>query len=831
MPGVGPKRARVALVGEAPGAQEDRRGKPFVGPSGELLDLVLGDIGWSRKELFITNAVRCRPPGNKLKAQNTQACQGLLLEELASLPNLEFVVTFGNEALWGVTGKRGITAERGIPRQVQVGGKQVTLVPVFHPAYVLRDQARMGDFLTDMETAARTLKEGVCKPATSVLRMLETKEQWVEFLASLGKPGTLLAYDIETNCLKPWMEERPVVLGVSFSIREGEGWFAPLDHFGAVGIMEGQEGQIREVLEDATLPKVDHNGQFDTRFLATVLGIKVRGVVFDTAIAYHMLEEEDSASGGGALDGLAARHTPLGAYKKIALEGAGRDALQSAPLPVVARYAAMDADATQRLAWTFRRRLEQEGIPDSLMVWELRKRDLLASMERRGAFVDWEYHKECLRKFPERVRELDAELMQFPAVVQAAKGEDPGVKQADFLGGSSEPFNPNSDGQLKFLCLKVLALAPVGDRLTDGGMQAKKEGRPLTYKHYKADTLAFDYWLAEESLDGDARKILELIQERRQTSRIFSTFIAPLGELKARDGRIHSSFNGSRMVTWRVSSSEPNLQNLPRALESFKSRPCGPNDVKRLYSAPPGWKIVAADYSQLELRIIALLSQDQSLLSAFNTGEDVHKKLAAKLYQKPLKEVTKEERSNAKPGNFGCAYLMSAQTLAMNFRLPRALADRLHAAFWSEYCGYANYVEERKEEVLATGKARSLFGHVRHLPNVRTSDRGEREGFLRIGVNFPVQCTASNLCLYAQALIEGMMRDWSWQAFCFLNVHDSIVIAAPEEEVEGVAELLRTVMEGMPFDWLYGTKEYPQTCPIKADIDAGPNLRDLEPLG
>lgn len=835
MAGEGPQVARVAFVGDSPNGLEDKWGRPFVGDSGNLLWAVVADGApeWKRgRNLYLTNAVRCRPYQNKTEAKHTRSCQELLVEELEGLAKLEIVVTFGNEALWSLTGKRGITAEHGIPRKCSVGSRTLVVAPCYHPAYALRDQGRLPDFVQDIDTAFEAWKEGLRVPPPLDHRLLHTAEEWERFLA-LARACPVLAYDIETNTLKPWDREDPKVLGVSFATAPGVAWFAPLDHPQSV-LPLGREAQVerlRAVLEDPSIPKADHNGQFDTRFLRAVLGIDVRGVVMDTKIGWHLLDENDSAQGGGALNGLAARHTPLGAYKEEALEGGDRAALDVVPLLVVARYASLDADATLRLAEKFAKRLHADDIPCEVMEWELRKRRALAEFERRGACVDWDYHAELMQKFPDHMTRLNFEIDQHPAVQETLKALGEVDEEAGLFDQPTDYkplFNHNSQKMLKHLCYETLRLEPpAGERLTKKGKAAKDAGEEVDYLGQKADALAFDYWLVDFTIPSETKDLLAKVQELRQTAKVFSTYVKPLRGLAGLDGRIHSNFNGSSMVTWRTSSSEPNLQNLPRQSDAYKGRPVGPNDVKRLYCAPQGWRLVAADYSQLELRVIAIVAQEANLLDCFNNGVDVHTRLASRLYRKPLDQVTKDERSRAKPGNFGCAYLMSADTLAREHKLPPLLAHSLHAAFWAENPSYERWTQEQRNTLLETQRSRSLFGHVRRLPGVLSQNKGIAEESIRAGTNFPIQCTASCLCSYAQAVIQELLEEWGWGAYCFLNVHDSIVVCAPEAEVDGVAVLMREVMEGMPFEWLYGTPRLPHVCPIKADIETGTNLRDL----
>ncbi len=837
MAGEGPMNAELAIVGESPGGEEDKLGRPFVGPSGQIVNELLSENEpeWRRDRIFVTNVVKCRPPGNSTKPVHTKACKDLLLEELSRLPNLRFVVTFGNEPLWALNGKRGISEARGIPFEVELPNrKTITVVPVFHPAASFHNPAIIGNMVEDFDKAVIIARDGVRPAAGVCYRPLVSRDDWEEFFAGARK-AKLLACDTETNSLD-WLGPDFRLVGASFSFAENTGWFAPVNHKEAKG-MPGYlaQQQMDRIREAFALPvrKVFHNWKWDSSVLRR-FEIPVVHPWFDTALAWHMLDEEDSQEGGGRLENLAARFTDMGEYKKKALEQEHVTRLELIALSIAVNYASADADATFRLAIRFLKDLRGQKIPIELMDWEMRKGRMLSRLEEAGAVVDWEWHRHCMEKFPRYLSGLKERMRSFPEVldceqrfaVMKAGGADDSL---DIFGEKAvEPFNPSSHEQKKFLLFEVLGITPNAEFLTDSGKALHDQGKPLTYEHYSTDSLALDYYLADQAISPNARAILELGQDFATSDKIRGTYIEPLKNLKGHDGLIHTEFMGSRMKTWRVSSKRPNLQNLPRVLDKHLRKEAGPNDVKRLYCAPPGWKVGEADYSQLEMRIIGIVAQDKTLQRCYSEDIDIHRMLASRLYSCPIPEVTDDQRSNAKPGNFGCAYLMSARTLAREYGLTMELAEALHDAFWTTFPDYGRYVERMKEEYRETGVARSLFGHVRHLPGCLSDNRRIREGSLRQAVNFPIQCTASCLCLYAQTLLVEWAEEFGMRTQFFGHVHDSIWFRSPEEELDDACEMVRAVMENMHFDFLHGTPAYPVPIPLAADIKTGDNLGQLK---
>lgn len=817
MDGAGPMDSPVAIVGEAPAGKDDLRGVPFSGDAGALLSEILRDLpGLERPKVRVLNAIRCAPPGGRILRSHERGCFPLLLEELGEMPNLRLVVALGNTALLALTGKKGITSEHGQPREVELpGGRTITLIPAFHPSYVLREPGHLDAMVRDLTLAHRFLTEGAPERPAVSYRTLLGAEAWEEFWR---EAKDVVAYDFETRGLRPWASDF-LVLGIALATAPGRAWFAPLDHPPAELTKREREEQVREIKKFLTskVPKADHWGTFDVGVAEAVFKVTPQNVVLDTYLGYFAVDEEDCMQGGslGALEWKLLPET-AGGRKAAALDGdtESRSRLYEMDLGRLTSYACGDADSTLQLVPILRRELRRERIPNSLMQWELRRRATLSRMRRRGAVIDWEEQEAAVVRFSSALRECVEELRSYEAVRETERLLA-GAGASDIFGENREPFNPRSPKHKKVLVYEVLGLPPDPEALTKSGQAVAEARGELLPEHYKLDLTHLDGYLSREDLPEETRGLVEALARFGRLRHLHDTYLSKLPEFRDPDtDRVHSDFGGV-MHTWRSKSTNPNLQNLPRAGDGSL---LGPAAVKRCYIAGPGWRLLQADYSQLELRMMALLSQDEEMLRAYLEDLDIHRLLAARAFGVAMEEVTKEQRQEGKTLNFSTAY-----------KLPRYEGEGFEPRFWNTYKGYAAWVEETRRGIERTGKSRGLFGHVRRLPGAQSDDRKVRNAAIRAGCNFPVQNTASCLAAYAMTEVDEFLLREGFASYVFLSVYDSIVLRVREEELSEVAIVVKTIMENMPFPWLHGTPDYPQAPVMKADLEVGDRLSELEP--
>lgn len=905
----------VAVVGEMPGQADDSSGQPFVGTLGRLITDAFADLGLDPEAVFYTNAVRCRPPNNELSATTLKHCRGWLLDELASVAP-KFILALGNAAIDALVGRRGITALRGKWYEIEapdhVLHRSTPVFAAFHPAFVMRNPAAFDTLAGDLCAFVDAVMAGgpvAEAPPAADYRVIRTSADAVQFRRTVASAARL-AWDIETRADRTArkvagpFDDGAAVVCVQFSTAPGNGWLVPVDHeecaeWGDESLDREERVEIvRELLESPSAPPLrGQNLKYDTGFVRQVLKIEPRRPVFDCYIAHHLLREDESVTGGNGLKEMAWKYTALGGYEEAAeRKYPGFYAMMHrVPLSDLLGYACGDTDVSLRVEDALWPKLVEEGLQDVLQL-ELEKQDFLVEMELVGAYIDWDYNADLCRRFPEQQAAILRQLRAFPEVKQAesllrrrliAKDCDKLLKQIADLQvelaaalSSGAPagvvsrkrrsvelrkrqlaqleatapefeFNPNSPDQMSLLIFEVLGLPPLRDFMTAKGQA------PSTAKG------AIAQWCSDLPKASPARQILETATREKRLTKIFGTYIKPLPELRGTDGRVHTTFNQGRVVTWRLSSEGPNFQNLPRDDEALSGDEVGKGDVKRQFAAPPGWWVAEADYAQVELRIAALLSQDPVMLRCFQAipsdpkGVDLHRLLASRAFpvSRELREmvtgwledrgvdgdavaaalaaeIDKVTRTRAKMVNFGFIYGRTAASIAKaNPDISLKTAEKFVTEAQQLFRGYIRWTEDQIKFLRAHGYTESLFGHRRHQPNIDMLERELRGEAMRAGYNHPVQCTASNLNIYAGMLTNQFYRRERLASRVFGQVHDSLWVTGPDVERDDALIILRTVMENMDFPWLRGEDlRFPVSVPILADLKVGRNLRDLEPI-
>ncbi len=356
-------------------------------------------------------------------------------------------------------------------------------------------------------------------------------------------------------------------------------------------------------------------------------------------------------------------------------------------------------------------------------------------------------------------------------------------------------FNINSTQQLSDVLFGKLGLSTQGLKKTQAGFYSTS-----------ADVL--------EGFKGQ-HPVIDLILEQRQLSKLLSTYIDALPQMvNPKTGRVHTSFNQGGSETGRISSNSPNLQNIPIRTDLGR-------EIRRAFVAAPGCKLLSADYSQVELRILAHISQDEAMLAAFRAGEDIHRSTAAKIYSIPLDQVSSEQRSIAKMVNFATSYGVSAFGLASRTELSRTEAAAFLDAYFQTYPGIRRYVDETIQTARRQGYVETLLGRRRYFPVLKDGGRGsrlEQQGAERAAINHPIQGTAADIIKIAMVRLHRALKEQGLQSRMLLQVHDELVLEVPEAEVAAVVPLVRTTMEDA-FDL---------DAALKADVEVGPNWYEME---
>ena len=597
--------------------------------------------------------------------------------------------------------------------------------------------AASADMSADVPVAAHT-------PAVRYETVL-TDAQLDAWLARILS-APLVCIDTETTSLDP-MQAR--LVGLSLSVREHEACYIPLAHRypGAPEQLsfDGTLARLRHWLESEHHAKVGQHLKYDSHVFANH-GIRLAGIAHDTLLQSYVLEAHRSHD----MDSLAQRH--LGrrtlTYTEVCGKGASQIGFDDVALDRATEYAAEDAEITLGLHQTLWPRIE--AVPQLRDVYErieVPVSKVLFDMERTGVLVD-----------RDRLMAQSAELGRRIAELEA---------QAHALAG--QPFNLGSPKQVGEILFGKLGLPAV---------KKTASGAPSTDEEV-LDKLAQDYPLPKTLL------------EHRALSKLKSTYCDKLpASINPATGRVHTSYGQAIAVTGRLSSSDPNLQNIPiRTPEGRR--------IREAFVAPPGSVILSADYSQIELRIMAHISGDEGLLAAFNAGEDVHRATASEVFGVPVGEVTADQRRTAKVINFGLIYGMSAFGLASNLNIEREAAKLYIDRYFTRYPGVARYMERTRAEAKRQGYVETVFGRRLWLPEINSPNGPRRAAAERAAINAPMQGTAADLIKLAMIAVHGWLRHEQLRSRLIMQVHDELVLEVPQAELDTVRAGLPRLMAGV----------------------------------
>jgi len=558
--------------------------------------------------------------------------------------------------------------------------------------------------------------------------------------------AALVSLDTETTGLDP-MQAR--LVGISFAIEGTHAAYLPLGH-GYAGApaqlpLADVLAKLKPWLESARRAKLGQHLKYDRHIFANH-GVALRGIVEDTLLQSYVLESDKPHD----LGSLAARHCGLAtiSYDAVTGKGAARISFAQVEVGRAAEYAAEDADVTLRVHQVLRPQLAAAPELESLYRdLELPVAEVLFRIERNGVLID-------AATLARQSDELGRKIMALEAEAQQLAGQ---------------PFNLNSPKQLAEILFNQQGL-PVVKKTPSGGPSTDEE---------VLEKLAEDYPLP--------KKILE----HRSLAKLKNTYTDKLPKMiNPATGRVHTSFAQAVAVTGRLASSDPNLQNIPiRTAEGRR--------IRSAFVAPPDHRIVSADYSQIELRIMAHLSDDPRLLEAFARGEDVHRATAGEIFGVTPIEVSSEQRRAAKVINFGLIYGMSAFGLAKQIGVDRGAAAAYMDRYFARYPGVARYMEETRAVARDKGYVETVFGRRLWLPEIRSSNAGRRQGAERAAINAPMQGTAADLIKRAMLAVQDWLDREQLQTLLVLQVHDELVLEVPETELDAVREALPKLMGGV----------------------------------
>ncbi|AVE50671.1 DNA polymerase I [Serratia marcescens] len=586
---------------------------------------------------------------------------------------------------------------------------------------------------------------------------------FTDWLARLKK-ADVFAFDTETDGLDTLTAN---LIGLSFAIAPGEAAYLPVAHdyldappqLDRAYVLEA----LKPLLEDDKALKVGQNLKFDMSLLARY-GIEMRGIAYDTMLESYVL---DSVGGRHDMDSLADRylsHKTI-TFEEIAGKGKNQLTFNQIALEQAALYAAEDADVTLQLHLAMWPQLKQSA--ELLTVFneiEMPLLPVLSHIERTGVLIDPAILSAHSQELAKRLAELEAQAHEL----------------------AEEPFNLASTKQLQAILYEKQKL-PV--------LKKTPGGAPSTNEEVLAE-LALDYPLPK------------VILEYRGLAKLKTTYTDKLPlMINPVSGRVHTSYHQAVTATGRLSSSDPNLQNIPVRNEEGRR-------IRQAFIAPEGYRIVAADYSQIELRIMAHLSQDEGLLKAFAEGKDIHRATASEVFGVPLDKVTGEQRRSAKAINFGLIYGMSAFGLARQLGIPRGEAQRYMDLYFERYPGVLDYMERTRQQASEQGYVSTLDGRRLYLPDVRSSNAMRRKAAERAAINAPMQGTAADIIKRAMIEVDAWLQGQEKPLVrAIMQVHDELVFEVHESVIEEASQRIRQLMEG----------SMTLAVPLKVDVGVGMN--------
>ncbi|ARA91719.1 DNA polymerase I [Rhodothermaceae bacterium RA] len=602
------------------------------------------------------------------------------------------------------------------------------------------------------ETLARLDEEQV---DYRIVRNRETLAELAQHLDALEQ----FAFDTETTSTDPMLAG---LVGVSVAWAPRQAWYVPTplpDGTPVGAVLEA----LRPVLARETVRKIGQNLKYDILVLARH-GVPVRGPLFDTMVAHYLLAPEEEHN----LDALARKilHYRMVPIERLIGTGKAQKSMVDVPLDEIGPYACEDADITLRLAAPLRDQLQENGLLEIAETMEFPLIYVLVDMERAGVRID-----------PAVLQEISAQLDQEMAALEQRIYEVAG-----------ETFNINSTQQLAAILFDKLGLQ-VGARTSTGKPSTKES--------------VLEELSTEHELPG-------LILDWRKLSKLKSTYVDSLGDLiHPETGRVHTSFNQTITATGRLSSSNPNLQNIPVRTEMGR-------EIRKAFVPAEGHRLVAADYVQIELRILASMSGDENLIHAFEAGEDIHTATAARVFGVEPEAVTRDQRRKAKEVNYGIPYGVSAWGLAQRLRCSVSEAQALIDQYQRSYPKVSRFLAEQVERAREKGYVETKLGRRRFVPGINARNRNERSFYERVAVNMPIQGTQADMIKIAMVRIHEGLRREGLRSRMVLQVHDELVFEAPEDEVDRLTTLVEEEM----------VRALPLDVPIEVDIKAADNWLD-----
>jgi len=612
------------------------------------------------------------------------------------------------------------------------------------------------------------IKLGLPSKLEISVTIVDTSEK-LRNLQSILERAKQVSFDTETTSTDPM---RADLVGISLAIEAGSAYYIPVGHKGGAAQLSLEEIRqaLQPMLKKATVLKIGHNLKYDCLVLRCH-GFEVSPLNFDTMIAGWVVDPDSRRLGLKAM-AESELNIHMTHIEELIGSGAKQLTMDLVAIEDVAPYACADAEIPLRLLPILSKRLDTHNVREVFEKIEMPLSPVLIEMEFAGIAVDTDFFKDFSK-------ELSRRMLEIQKQVYSMVGYD---------------FNLNSTQQLSKVLFETLKLTP-----PDSSNKTKNG-------HYSTAASVLEDM-------RDQHVVVQLILEYREISKLVSTYLDALPrQVNPRTGRVHTSFNQTGSVTGRLASSDPNLQNIPTRTELG-------HKVRKGFIAAPGNLLLSVDYSQIELRIVAHMAEDQAMLASFQAGQDIHAATAAAIYSVPIEQVSKEQRRHAKAINFGLIYGMSAFGLTRTTELTLAEAENFVKAYFDKFPGVKKYLDGIRRQATEQGYVETMLGRRRYFPELRNPPTSQiRARAEREAINAPIQGTAADIMKVAMIRLPSELKKAGLQAKMLLQVHDELLLECPQGELEQTIQVVSQVMENA----------YQLAIPLETDAAWGKNWGDLK---
>lgn len=849
--GNGKRGARIMVVQENPYESENKKGIYMGGRAGKMFRGALSEVGIDLDDVYFTALVKCSSPEDRLPLPDEiSACQEYLSTEIGIIKP-EIIVPTGNLSMKYLMGLTGITKHRG---KVVVGDDGIKYLPIINPNLVLKQPKYMDFFSEDMITLESALNgtEVQSRPSINKERLYcedyESSISEIKRLLSLPS-GSRIAIDLETVKANPFLEytsiteksklqypesQRVKICAIGFSDRAGYGSAIPLYH--RQNSMPGNQigtivKHLRVLLEREDIEWITQNGKFEKKWLYHQLGITLNNLKWDTMLMHYLAVTEEKGTHG--LDDFAWLYTDMGGYDTPLNEVKPKNEDDKGNYDLIdwdilKKYLADDCDVTYRVFDVFHPLVVEN--PEKNWLWDnliIPATNTLCDIEINGIKVDIDWLDFLEAEFPKEIDRIENKLRDFPEVLEMERNWKSMWEERCSIGLIKKSDRTN-DQQEKHERYKKFDPAKGGTSFNFGSTAQLKE---LLFDRLGLTTPVLTekgaFSTNDESLKIMAKKhpIAATLMELRKVKHLYNNFVSTMREYLDPDNIIHPSYNLHGTVTGRLSSEEPNAQQFPRKVNDVFLFQYW-HEIKNMFVSRFGDEgvIVQFDYSQLELRILAVFTQDEELIRLYKSGADLHKEVASGAFGVPVSEVTKDQRTASKKIQFGIVYQESAKGLSEDLRaegidLSVEDCEKFISKYFARFPKVEKWVREVKRYAKRHKHVKTLTGRTRNLPTIDSVDKSIANEAERQAVNAPIQSTGSDCTLMSLIQINKWLKSSGCRSKICITVHDSIVLDCPKDEVLTVAKKVKHIMENLAeYDSFYS---FIGNVPIVSEMEIG----------